>query len=73
MLKNDTQRNFTQIQNFYNISFKTCKTKSKITHCIMKSNRDQLQDDPGDGIASKDFKVAVINMLKDMKRNIFTM
>lgn len=39
----------------------------------MKSNRDQLQDDPGDGIASEDFKVAVINMLKDIKRNILTM
>lgn len=39
----------------------------------MKSNRDKLQDDPGDGIASKDVKVAVTNMLKDMKRKIFTM
>lgn len=39
----------------------------------MKSNSDQLQDDPGDGIASKDFKVAVTNTLKDMKINIFTM
>lgn len=47
------------------------KTKSKITHCI--SNRNQLQDDPGSGIASRDFKVVIINMLKDMKSNIFTM
>lgn len=39
----------------------------------MKSNGDQLQDDPGDGIASKDIKVAITNMLKDMKRKIFTM
>lgn len=39
----------------------------------MKSNRDKLQYDPGDGIASKDVKVAVTNMLKDMKRKIFTM
>lgn len=61
------------IQNSYNPSFKTSKTKSKITPHIVKSNRDQLQDVPDDGIASKDFKIAVRNMLKDMKGNILTM
>lgn len=36
---------------------------------MIRSNRDQPQDDPDDGIANKDFKVVIINVLKDMKRN----
>lgn len=42
---------------------------SKIIHCVMKGvNRDQPQEYPEDGRTSKDFKVAILSILKIIKK-----